>query len=179
MKKWKATAIHGVLDTARTLEKTVVLVVKANNMQDREAREDATECSTKKKQKKKRSTQTYRELILPPGTVVSQRKTSKFKQCQLNHLLKKKKNTEVAAKKALGELKLVQESLRKALQNKCKSLATSVLPFEVPLDLVEDCKVPTTEDIDGMLEVVLNRTIPSTDKDDEEAEDTDQDKDTD
>ena len=66
---------------------------------------------------------------------------------------KKEKNAEeVAAKTAPGELKLAQESLRKALQNKFKSLAAPALPFEeVPLDLVEDCKVPTTEDIGGML----------------------------
>ena len=95
---------------------------------------------------------------------------------------KKKKITEeeVAAKTALGELKLAQESLRKALQNKRKSLAAPALPFEeVALDLVEDCKEPTTEDIDGMLEAVVNRTRPSTDKNDEEAEDKDEDQDTD
>ena len=74
----------------------------------------------------------------------------------------------------------MQESLRKALHNKRKSLATPALPFEeVPLDVVEDCKEPTTADIDGMLEAVLNRTKPSTDEDDEEAEDTDEDKDAD
>ena len=51
LKKWKATAIHGVIDTAWVLKKTVVLVVEANNTQDREAREEATEHSTMKKQK--------------------------------------------------------------------------------------------------------------------------------
>lgn len=83
----------------------------------------------------------------------------------------------------MGELKLAQESLRKALQNKRKSLADPALPFEeVPLDLVEDCREPTTEDIDGMLEAVLNRTRPSADEDNEddgEAEDPDEVKDTD
>ena len=124
LKKWKATAIHRVLNPAWTLKKNCGFGGRGQpHMQDTEAREDAMECSTKKKQKKKRSMQTYRELILPPGTVVSQRKTSKFKRCQQHHLLKRKKNTEVAAKKALGELKLAQESLRKALQNKFKSLA--------------------------------------------------------
>ena len=52
LKKWKATAIHGVIDTAWVLKKTVVLVVEASNTQDREAREEATEHSTMKKQKK-------------------------------------------------------------------------------------------------------------------------------
>lgn len=86
----------------------------------------------------------------------------------------------MAAKTALGELKLVHESLRKALQNKRKSLAAPALPFEeVPLDVVEDCKEPTIEDIEGMLEIVLNRTRLSTDDDDEEVEDMDEDKDTD
>ena len=85
---------------------------------------------------------------------------------------------EVAAKTAVGELKLAQESLRKALQNKRKSLAAPALPFEeVPLDVVEDCKEPTTKDINGMLEAVLSRTRPSTDEADEDAEDTDKDKD--
>ena len=95
---------------------------------------------------------------------------------------KKKKITEeeVAAKTALGELKLAQESLRKALQNKRKSLAAPALPFEeLPLDVFEDCKEPTTEDIDGMLEAVFNHTRPSTEADAKEAEDTDKDKDTD
>ena len=95
---------------------------------------------------------------------------------------KKKKiaEEEVAAKTALEELKLAQESLRKALQNKRKSLAAPALPFEeLPLDVFEDCKGPTTEDIDGMLEAVFNRTRPSTEEDAEEAEDTDKDKDTD
>jgi len=82
----------------------------------------------------------------------------------------------MAAKTALGELKLVHESLRKALQNKCKSLAAPTLPFEeVPLDVVEDCKEPTIEDIEGMLEIVLNRTRLSTDDDNEEVEDKDTD----
>ena len=45
--------------------------------------------------------------------------------------------------------------------------------------MVEDCKEQATADNDGMLEAVLNRTRPSTDKDDEEARDTDKDKDTD
>ena len=80
----------------------------------------------------------------------------------------------------MGELKLAQESLRKALQNKRNGLAAPALPFEeVPLAVVKDCKEPTTADIDGMLQAVLNRTRPSTDKDDEEAEDTDEDKDAD
>lgn len=95
---------------------------------------------------------------------------------------KKKKiaEEEVAAKTALGELKLAQESLRKALQNKRKTLATPALPFEeLPLDVFEDCKEPTTEDIDGMLEAVFNRTRPSTEEDAEEAEDTGEDKDAD
>ena len=87
---------------------------------------------------------------------------------------------EVAAKTALGELELAQEFLRKALQNKRKSLAAPALPFEeVPLDRIEDSTEPTTEEIRGMLEAVFNRTRPSTDKDNEEVEDTDEDKDTD
>ena len=68
-------------------------MVEANNTQDTEAREDAMECSTKKKQKKKLSMQTYRELILPPGTVASQWKTSRFKRRQ-QHDLHKEKNAE-------------------------------------------------------------------------------------
>lgn len=82
----------------------------------------------------------------------------------------------MAAKTALGELKLVHESLRKALQNKRKSLAAPALPFEeVPLDVVEDCKEPTIEDTEGMLEIVLNHTRLSTDDDNEEVEDKDTD----
>lgn len=85
----------------------------------------------------------------------------------------------MAAKTALGELKLAHESLRKALQNKRMSLAAPALPFEeVPLDVVEDCKEPTIKDFEGMLEIVLNRTRASTD-DNEEAEDMDEDKDSD
>ena len=61
LKKWKVTAIHGVIDTAWVLKKTVVLVVEANNTQDREAREEATEHSTMKKQKMKQLTQMYTE----------------------------------------------------------------------------------------------------------------------
>lgn len=61
-----------------------------------------------------------------------------------------------------------------------ESLATPALPFEeVPLDLVEDCLEPTTKDINGMLEAVLSHTRPSTDKNDKEAEDMDEEKDTD
>ena len=45
--------------------------------------------------------------------------------------------------------------------------------------MFKDCKEPTTADINGMLQAVLNRTRPSTDEDDEEAEDMDEDKDAD
>ena len=100
-----------------------------------------------------------------------------------NTTSKKKKKVaeeEIAAKKALGELKLAQESLRKALQNKRKCLAAPTIPFEeVPADAVEDCKEPTTDDFDGMLEAVLNRTRPSKGEDDEEAEKEDQEEDKD
>ena len=161
----------------------MVLVVKVNNTQGREAREEATEYFMMKKQKKEtvdanvqRTLCSHQELLrvnerLPrlndASNITSQKK-------------KKIAGEEIAAETALGELKLAQESLRKVLQNKCKSLATPALAFEeVPLDVVEDCKEPTTEDIDGMVEAVLNRTRPSTEEDDEEAEDTDEDKDTD
>ena len=87
---------------------------------------------------------------------------------------KKRQNRKLLQKTALGELNLVQESLRKALQNKRKSLAAPAL--SVPLDVVEDCKEPTTEDIDKMLEAVFNNcTSPSTEEDNEEAEDKDTD----
>lgn len=60
------------------------------------------------------------------------------------------------------------------------SLAAPALPFEeVSLDVVEDCKEPTIEDFEGMLEIVLNCTRPSTDDDNREAEDMDEDKDSD
>ena len=59
-------------------KKTAVLVVGANNTQDREAREEATEYSMMKK-KKKQWTQMYRKPYLAPGTVSSQQKTSKTK----------------------------------------------------------------------------------------------------
>lgn len=183
LKKWKATAIHGVIDTAWMLKKTVVLVVEANNTQDREAREEATEHSTMKKQKKEtvdanvqRTLCSHRELLR-----VNERLRRLNDASNITSQKKKKiAEEEVAAKTALGELKLAQESLRKALQNKRKSLAAPTLPFEeMPLDVVEDCKEPTAEDIDGMLEAVFNRTRPSTEEDDEEAEDTDEGKDTD
>ena len=50
LKKWNATAIHGVLDTAWTLKKTVVLVVEANNTREQELREEATDSSQIKRQ---------------------------------------------------------------------------------------------------------------------------------
>ena len=164
-------------------KKTVVLVVEANNTQDREAREEATEYSTMKKQKKEtvdaniqRTLSSHWELLR-----VNER-LQRLNDASNTTSQKKRKiaEQEVGAKTAMGELKLAHGSLRKALQNKHKSLTAPALPFEeVPLDVVEDCKEPTTEDIDGMLEAVLNRTRPTTDEDDEEAEDMDEDKDTD
>ena len=163
-------------------------MVEGNNMQDREAREETTEYSTMKKNKKKGTVDTNIQRTL----------SSHWELLRVNERLQrlndasntpppppeKKKDKkiaeeEIAAKSALGELKLAQESLGRALQNKRNSLAAPALPFKVPLDVVEDCKEPTTADINGMLEAVLNRTRPSKDKDDEEAEDTDEDKDAD
>ena len=66
---------------------------------------------------------------------------------------------EVAAKTAVGELKQAQESLRKE---------------EVRQDVVEDYKEPTTEDIDGMMEAVLNRTRPSRGEQDEDDKDVEE-----
>ena len=158
-------------------------MVEANNTQDREAREEATEYSTMKKQKKEtvdanvqRTLSSHRELLR-----VNERLRRLNDASNITSQKKKKiAEQEVAAKTALRELKLAHESLRKALQNKRKSLTAPALPFEeVHLDVVEDCKEPTTEDIDGMLEAVLNRTRPTTDEDEEEVEDTDEDEDTD
>ena len=39
LKKWKATALHGVIDTAWTLKKTALLVLEANKLKDIETQD--------------------------------------------------------------------------------------------------------------------------------------------
>ena len=70
LKKWKASAIHGVVDTAWTLKKTVVLVVEANNTREQELREDVKDSSQIKRQKAEtvdanvqRTLSSHRELL--------------------------------------------------------------------------------------------------------------------
>ncbi|XP_068743106.1 uncharacterized protein [Montipora capricornis] len=173
LKKWKATAIHGVVDTAWTLKKTVVLVVEANNTREQELREEVKDSPQIKKQKAEtvdanvqRTLSSHRELL----RVNERLRRLNDRSNTTSEKKKKIAEEEIAAKTALGELKLAQESLRKALQNKRKCLAAPT-PFQgVPSDVVEDCKEPTTEDIDGMLETVLKRTRPSRDEDENKEE---------
>ncbi|XP_068738096.1 uncharacterized protein [Montipora capricornis] len=172
LKKWKATAIHGVVDTAWTLKKTVILVVEANNTREQELREvkDSSQIKRQKAEtveaKGQRTLSSHRELL----RVNERLRRLNDRSNTTSEKKKKVAEEEIAAKTALGELKLAQESLRKALQNKRKCLAAPT-PFQgVPSDVVEDCKEPTTEDIDGMLETVLKRTRPSRDEDEDEDE---------
>ena len=80
LQTWKATAIHGVIDTTWMLKKIMVLVVKANT-QDREAREEATEYSTMKKQRKETvNEKVQRTLCSHQELLRVKQKTSKTKR---------------------------------------------------------------------------------------------------
>lgn len=50
LQKWKAAAIHGVIDTSWTLKKTAILVMEADHLQDELLRQEGV--STAKKQQK-------------------------------------------------------------------------------------------------------------------------------
>lgn len=122
-------------------------MVEANNTQDREARGEATEHSAMKKQKKETVDANAQRTLCSHQELVRVNKRLRRLNDAINISFQKK----------------TKMQKRKALQNKLKSLPAPALPFEeVPLDVVEDCKEPTTEDIDGMLEAVFNHTRPST-----------------
>lgn len=58
----------------------------------------------------------------------------------------------------MGQLK---GSLRKTLQNKRREIAAPASCLDdVPEDVANHCKEPTTEDIEGMLKAVFDRASP-------------------
>lgn len=58
----------------------------------------------------------------------------------------------------MGELRQAQESLRKALENKRKSLALAKSYQQVTPEVAKSTQEPTSEDLKGMLASVLKRT---------------------
>ena len=62
---------------------------------------------------------------------------------------------EDAARAAIGDLKLAQESLGKAIQNGRPKVAK---PYQVSDQIIKSTSAPTKEDIEGMLKAVLERT---------------------
>ena len=65
------------------------------------------------------------------------------------------KKLEAAARAAIGDLKMVQESLRKAIQNGRPKVAK---PYQVSDQIIKSMSEPTEEDIEGMLKAVLEQT---------------------
>ena len=154
----------------------MVLVVEANNTREQELREEATNSFQIKRQKAETVDANVQRTFPSDWELLRVNKRLGRLNNRSNTTSEKTNVTEedIAAKTALGKLKLAQESLRKALQSKRKCFA-ALTPFEeVPADVVENCKEPTTEDIDGMSETVLKRTRPSRDKDYNEAENEDE-----
>ena len=155
----------------------MVLVVEANNTREQELREEVTDSSQIKRQKAETLDANVQITLSSHPELLRVNERLRRLNDRSNTTWEKNKKVaeeEIAAKTALGELKLAQESLRKALQNKRKCLATPTPFEEVPSDVVDDCKEPTTEGNDGMLEAVLKRTRPSRDQGDEEADDEDE-----
>lgn len=160
LQKWKATAIHGVIDTSWTLKKTAILVMEADHLQDELLRQEGV--STAKKQQKAgtvdenvaRTLNSHRQLLKVNETLC------KLKDAANTTTSKKSKisQAEDAARSAMGELRQAQESLRKALENKRKSLGSATSYQQVTPEVAKSTREPTTEDLKGMLASVLKRT---------------------
>ena len=126
LKKWKATAIHGVIDTTWMLKKIMVLVVKANT-QHREAREEATEYSTMKKQRKETVNEKVQRTLCRHQELL--RVNERLQRLNNNSNItsqKKEKNAkqEVAAENSTGRAKtcarVPKESSPKLAQESCR-----------------------------------------------------------
>ena len=151
LKKWKATALHGVIDTAWT----ALLVLEANKLKDIETQDMDT---NKRRQKAgtldeniKRTLTNHKTLLDVNGkltTLNDPENTTRGKKAKIDKL-------EDAARAAIGDLKLAQESLRKAIQNGRPKVAK---PYQVSDQIIKSTSEPTKEDIEGMLQAVLERT---------------------
>lgn len=159
LKKWKATALHGVIDTAWTLKKTPLLVLEANKLRD-----SAPQASETNKKRQKAGTLdeniqwtlTNHKALLNVNAELTAlndpQNTVQGKKAKIEKL-------EDAARAAIGDLKMAQESLRKAIQN---GRSKAAKPYQVSDQIIKSTSEPTKEDIEGMLKAVLERTRSNT-----------------
>jgi len=160
LQKWKAAAIHGVIDTSWTLKKTAILVMEADHLQDELLRQEGV--STAKKQQKAdtvdenvaRTLNSHRQLLKVNETLCILKDASNTTTSKKTKI----SQAEDAARSAMGELRQAQESLRKALENKRKSLGSAKSYQQVTPEVAKSTREPTSEDLKGMLASVLKRT---------------------
>ena len=157
LKKWKASALHGVIDTAWTLKKTPLLVLEANNLKDSAPDLD----NSKKRQKAGTLDENITRTLTKHKTLLNvnaeltalndPQNTARGKKAKIEKL-------QNAARAAMGELKTAQESLRKAIENGRPKVAES---YQVSDNIIQSTSEPTKADIEGMLKAVLQRTRSS------------------
>lgn len=154
LKKWKASALHGVIDTAWTLKKTPLLVLEENKLKD-----SAQDLDNSKKRQKAGTldenitrTLTKHKTLLNVNAELTALNDAQNTTCGKKGKIEKLEN---AARAAIGELKTAQESLRKAIENRKPKVAES---YQVSDHIIQSTSEPTKDDIEGMLKAVLERT---------------------